>query len=254
MAEAWTPQDTTEDVRIPKAADIVAQVLRRRIVDGTLVEGDPLPHEGLLMQQFNVGRTTVREALRVLEAEGLLVVVRGASGGARIRVPGAKTVARYASMLLQYEGATMGDVHEARILVEPPAARMLAERQPNDGIAAELASILEAEDAAEGPRELARAEGRFHNRLVRLTGNETLIMLNSVANLIIGHHYERLAAEQKGTWVKGDDAHLAHKRLVELIRVGAAVEAETLWRKHLDEGSNTMLQKIRDTPIVDLMD
>ena len=254
MSETWTPQPPLDNVRIPKAADIVAQMLRRRIVDGTLQEGDPLPHEGLLMQQFNVGRTTIREALRVLEAEGLLVVVRGAAGGARIRVPGAKTVARYASMLLQYEGATMGDVHEARILIEPASAAMLAQREPNDEIVRELESVLEVEAAAHGPGDLARAEGRFHNRLVRLTGNETLIMLNSVANLIIGHHYERLAAEKHGSWVKGDDAHHVHQRLVGLIRVGAAVEAEKLWRRHLDEGGNTMLEKIRDTPIVDLMD
>ena len=243
-----------DDVRVPKAADLVAQVLRRRIVDGTLREGDPLPHEGLLMRQFNVGRTTVREALRVLEAEGLLVVVRGASGGARIKVPGLKTVARYASMLLQYEGATMGDVHEARVLVEPPAAALLARRSPNDEIVAELDSVLQSEESARQPGDLARAEGRFHDRLVRLTGNETLILLSSVANLIIGRQYQRLAAEQKGTWIKGNDAHQVHARLVELIRVGAAVEVESLWRKHLIEGGNIMLRDIRDTPIVDLMD
>lgn len=254
MAETSALQHMPEDVRVPKAADLVARVLRRRIVDGTLREGDPLPHEGLLMQQFNVGRTTIREALRVLEAEGLLVVVRGASGGARIRVPGAKTVARYASMLLQYEGATMGDVHEARILVEPAAAALLAQRSPNEEAAAELESILDSEESADEPSDLARAEGRFHSRLVQLTENETLIMLSSVANLIIGHQYQRLAAEQKGTWTKGGDAHQVHRRLVQLIRVGAAVEAENLWRRHLVEGGNTMLRDIRDTPIVDLMD
>lgn len=240
---AGTPalQHMPEDVRVPKAAELVARVLRRAIVDGTLREGDPLPHEGLLMRQFNVGRTTVREALRVLEAEGLLVVVRGASGGARIRVPGAMAVARYASMLLQYEGATAGDVHEARVLVEPAAAALLARHSPNEEIAAELEAILDSEETAGEPGDLARAEGRFHDRLVRLTGNETLIMLNSVANLIVGHQYQRLAAQRRGTWTMGDDADQAHRRLVRLIRVGAAIEAEHLWHAHLAEEGNRLI-------------
>ena len=254
MANVPSLRGAPDNVRIPKAADLVAQVLRRRIVAGTLREGDPLPHEGLLMQQFNVARTTVREALRVLEAEGLVTVRRGAFGGARIKAPSVRVVARYASMLLQYEGATMSDVHEARILIEPPATGVLAHRAPNDEIVSELEAVLAEEEAALGAVNLARAEGRFHNRLVQLTANETLIMLNSAANLIIGHQYQRVAAEQGGTWVKGDDAHQAHRRLVQLIRVGAAVEAETLWRRHLDDGGKSMLQQIRDTPIADLMD
>jgi DNA-binding FadR family transcriptional regulator len=254
MAEALVVQHLPVDVRVPKTADLVAQVLRRRIVDGTLREDDPLPHEGLLMQQFNVGRTTIREALRVLETEGLLVVVRGASGGARIRVPGAKTVARYASMLLQYEGATVGDVHEARVLVEPAAAGLLASRAPADEAVAELELMLQSEEAAAEPSDLTRAEFRFHRKLVELTGNETLIMLNSVSNLVIGHQYQRLTAEQASSLIRRDDAHQAHRRLVELIRVGAAVEAETLWRRHLVEGSVATLDGVRDTPVVDLMD
>src|SRR5260370_4819250 len=148
----------------------------------------------------------------------------------------------------------MGDGQEARVLTERAAAGMLAQHEPNDDIVRELEAVLEAEEAAHGAVILARAEGRFHNLLVQLTGNETLIMLNSVSNLIIGHHYQRQAAEQGDSWAKGEDAHRVHRRLVELIRVGAGIEAETLWRRHLDEGGKALLQAIPDTPIVELMD
>src|SRR3546814_1841939 len=77
-------KDAMSPVRIPKAAEIIAQAIRRRIVLGDLVEGDLLPTEADLMTQFDVSRPTLREAIRLLEAEGLVRVLRGAKGGVRI--------------------------------------------------------------------------------------------------------------------------------------------------------------------------
>jgi hypothetical protein len=101
-------------VHLPKMADIVAADLRRQIIAGELEEGDPLPPEDQLMQHAGVARTTVRGALRILESEGLLVVQRGAHGGARIRTPSVSNVARYIGLVLQCEGATLRDVYDAR--------------------------------------------------------------------------------------------------------------------------------------------
>src|SRR5439155_5195777 len=64
-------------VRVPKTAELVAAHLRRQIVRGELKEGDALPPETALMEQFNVSRPTLREAFRVLESEALITVRRG---------------------------------------------------------------------------------------------------------------------------------------------------------------------------------
>ena len=68
-------------MRVPKAADLVAEHLRRQIIRGDLAADEPLPAEAELMQIYNVSRPTLREALRILEHEALIVVKRGAAAG-----------------------------------------------------------------------------------------------------------------------------------------------------------------------------
>ena len=68
-------------VRVPKTAELVAQLLRQRIVRGDLHEGDTLAPEAALMTEFSVSRPTLREAFRVLESEGLINVHRGSRAG-----------------------------------------------------------------------------------------------------------------------------------------------------------------------------
>ena len=125
MAGPAVPLDR---VHVPKAAELVAASLRRQIVRGQLKEGDALPHESVLMATFAVSRPTLREAFRVLESERLIRVRRGAHGGARVHVPDSDVAARFTGLVLQHRGATVADVLEARALIEPPAAAILARR------------------------------------------------------------------------------------------------------------------------------
>ena len=78
--------DVAAPVRVPKTAELVASHLRRQIVRGELKEGDALPPESALMEQFGVSRPTLREAFRVLESEALISVRRGARA-ARVSTP-----------------------------------------------------------------------------------------------------------------------------------------------------------------------
>src|SRR5437764_12675328 len=116
-------------------AELVAQQLRRQIIRGELTEGEALPSEAALMAQFGVSRPTLREAFRVLEAEGLISVRRGAHGGARVHTPDVDVAARYAGLVLEHRGATLADVYEATALVEPPCAAALAEKHTEADLA-----------------------------------------------------------------------------------------------------------------------
>ncbi|WP_368951986.1 SDR family NAD(P)-dependent oxidoreductase [Parafrankia soli] len=111
---------------MPKTAELVAAQLRRQIVRGELVEGDALPPEAVLMEQFGVSRPTLREAFRVLESEALISVRRGAHGGARVHTPDGQVAARYAGLVLEHRHTTLADVHTAHTLLEPAAVRLLA--------------------------------------------------------------------------------------------------------------------------------
>lgn len=238
-------------VHLPKMADIVAADLRRQIVSGALKEGDPLPPEDQLMEHAGVARTTVREALRILESEGLLVVRRGAGGGARIKAPSVSNVARYIGLVLQAEGATLHDVFDARLMLEAPAAGMLARAQDRDDIVASLRRALDEEEAVlDEPVELSHAYGRFHNLIVQLSGSQTFEVLTSVSNRLIqvqADRYMRAEAAQPDRRVASDVAHRAHIHFVELVAAGAAQDAEELWRKHLAAGE----RELRAGPDVD---
>jgi DNA-binding FadR family transcriptional regulator len=244
-------------IRIPKAGELVAEELRRRIVTGELQPGDQLPTEGQLVEQFQVAQTSVREALRILESEGLVSVRRGAPGGGLVREADPRTLARYASLLLQFEGVTVEDVHLARILIEPLTARRLAEGPDRAELAAALAGAFRDEDASSArPEELARMEGRFHQLVTRLAGNETLALLSAVGNLIVAHHVNRvLARGRRGNGRARPGfvtAHRAHGRLVELVASGDADGVEQLWRRHLEEAL-TNLGSLGQTTVADLM-
>jgi DNA-binding FadR family transcriptional regulator len=232
--------NVVERIRIPKVAEVVAQTLRRKIVVGDFQPGELLPPESDLMVTFDVARTTIRDAFRVLESEGLLEVRRGGGGGGRVRAPGIGFVASYAALLLQFEGATLDDVHLGRTFIEAPAVAMLADRHQEPGLLEALQKALDDEAASADEIELAQAEGRFHRLVVDLTENRVLSMLSAVANRLVAQQVDRM---QAGTVpVEADSggmaaAHQAHVHLVDLIRRGDAVEAQAFWHKHLRSAS-----------------
>src|SRR5512146_1879940 len=140
-------------VRAPKTGELIASHLRRQIVRGELRPGETLPAEGLLMEQYGVSRPTLREAFRILEAENLISVRRGSRGGARVVAPDASVAARYVGLLLQIQGATINDVYEARMITEPPCARLFALNRTQEDLEKLTAVVdeLKAEVAANKP-------------------------------------------------------------------------------------------------------
>src|SRR3546814_10423999 len=92
-------RSNAEAVRVPKTAELVARQIRNAIIRGELVDGDTLPAESHLIAEFEVSRPTIREAVRILESEGLVTVARGARGGARVSSPNYEMVARAAGKI-----------------------------------------------------------------------------------------------------------------------------------------------------------
>ena len=75
-------------MKVPKASDVLANELRERILSGEFPEGTSLPPERDMVVQTQMSRTTVREALRILEVQGLIRIRTGRSGGAFVQRPG----------------------------------------------------------------------------------------------------------------------------------------------------------------------
>jgi GntR family transcriptional regulator, transcriptional repressor for pyruvate dehydrogenase complex len=225
-----------QQVRVPKTAELVAAHLRRQIVRGELVEGDALPPEAVLMEQFGVSRPTLREAFRVLESEALISVRRGAHGGARVHTPNGDVAARYAGLVLEYRGTTLADVYEARAMLEPPCVGLLATRRTDTDLA-RLRAALAAADTAD-PDSARGASAQFHALVVELGGNQTVTVLAGMLRHIIDLTQDGQIfgeGQPPASDDLGADSVRAHRRILEAIEAGDALATEELWRRHLDE-------------------
>ena len=119
-----------------KIHEQVADEFRRRIVTGELEVGERLPSEEELTQKFGIARTTLREALRVLESQGLIEIRRGRGGGPVVTEPNLEHAATALAISLQMQGTTLRDLDEARSTMEAHAARRLAETHRTEDIEA----------------------------------------------------------------------------------------------------------------------
>lgn len=238
-------------------AELVAEEIRRRIVRGELVEGDSLASESELLEHYGVSRPTLREAFRVLEAEGLILIRRGSRGGARIQEPSVEVAARRAGLILQMRQTKLDDVHEVRALIEPPAAARLAERQDPEAIASLEELLREEEDAIDDPVAFAHASVQFHTQVVALAGNPVLALFWEMIEEILDRHTTERArgrVERNGDGLEtAPVAHRAHEKLFKYVKSGQHKAAQEFWAKHL----NAVLDHVRSDEgrtVLDLFD
>jgi DNA-binding FadR family transcriptional regulator len=241
-------------LRVPKTAELVADRLRKQIVRGQLREGESLPAEAALTEQFGVSRPTLREAFRVLETEQLITVRRGARGGASVHAPSATMVARYAGFYLEHDRASLADVLEARVAIESPAAGLAARRRTDDDLARLREAIAECEQLAADRRRLVLQFSEFHALVVGAAHNRTIALLHAVLREIIDMAKLRWLANDDGPNPALDRGANSHRELVELIAAGDAVGAEALWRSHLTNANRYLLAIPGGDDPLDLLD
>jgi GntR family transcriptional regulator, transcriptional repressor for pyruvate dehydrogenase complex len=251
-----------QPVRAPKTSELIAAQLRRQIVRGSVRAGEKLPPETQLMSQFGVSRPTIREAFRILETEGLIVVRPGSRGGAQVVAPDQTAAARHVGLLLQLRGATIDDVYEARKIAEPVCAAMLARRRTEQDIAdltavvAEIEAAIEPDASAPDPAQWSRLTHRFHELIMQRSGNKTLALQGALLHDIIATHTELRVArsfDQVESPERFRRAVKAYRKLLALIEAGDADGAERLWRGHMDSAAAYLLTgDLRDKPVVDL--
>jgi DNA-binding FadR family transcriptional regulator len=128
-----------------KASQTIAAEFRKRIARGELKAGDPLPVESELVESLGASKGVVREALRILETEGLIEVRRGLGGGPRVRHPSISDAAKGMGVYLQIGDVPVIDVWDARDRIIAAAVERLAGDREADGLAELEASIDELE-------------------------------------------------------------------------------------------------------------
>jgi DNA-binding FadR family transcriptional regulator len=247
---------TRERGPIREKPQLIADELRALIVAGDLAEGDSLGHEPELIERFGVSRPSLREALRILEAEGLITVVRGASGGVVVHEPNGRMTARTAALVLQSRNVSLADVFEARSVLEPAAAGTVARSARRRSASRELAALIDEEERhVADPDAFGAANAAFHERLVTLAGNQTLTIVAEMLNEIVSRAVA--AVSQAAGTTQSDRTRRrgirSQRRLVDLIADGDAAAAEEHWRAHMAVVGQVLLGQ-QATTVVDLLD
>jgi DNA-binding FadR family transcriptional regulator len=206
------------------------------------------------MEEYDVSRPTLREALRLLEAQDLISVRRGSHRGPVVSLPDASVTARAVAIQLQLRGATLADVYQFRMIYEPTAARMAAENATPEGVEA-LRGIVAEEARCRGDyRAFAEVSWRFHSVLIGLSKNATM----SVVTESLQHISEQHAAKGMSVALDRDEQQArsvkAHRKLVDLIEKGAGAEAERFWARHMAAVADVQKSWLEDQSVTELLD
>src|SRR5262245_32652497 len=226
------------------------------IVSGEVSDGELLGREPELVERFGVSRPSLREALRILEAKGLVSVVRGRGGGVVVHEPDERIAAHTAALVLQARNVSVADVHEARTLLELAAVRAVASLRSRRSAASELQQrIGDQMQVIVDPEAFGLANARFHERLVTLAGNRTLSIVAEMLNEIVARAVTAVSktGPAGGSMATRRRGIRSQERLVSLIEAGEASEAEAHWRAHMTVVGRGLLGQ-RATSVIDLMD
>jgi GntR family transcriptional repressor for pyruvate dehydrogenase complex len=222
-----------------RLAEQVAGDLRGQIIRGELADGAPLPKSEELIQRYPVSMPTFREAMRILEAEGLITVRRGRLGGAIVHRPSPANLGYNLGLVLAAQRVAIADVATALRHVEPACAALCAQRRDRARAVVPKLRELHNEYLAriDDLVDVVGVSRRFHEALVSLCGNHSLIVLaGALEALWSGHEQDWATRIRETTGVPLRARRAAgevHGRILELIEAGEAEAVHQLVAEHL---------------------
>lgn len=215
---------------VPKASDVLANHLREEILAGRLAEGSALPVERTLAASVGLGRQTVRDALRVLEIEGLIVTKPGRAGGSFVRRPDASTFERSLQSLVSGRAFRFDSLLEAREGLEPVAARLAATHRTDEDLEALEASGQALAAAVGDVSTFLQRNVEWHLAVGAASHNEIIeAVVNSLQRVIL-RSTEIPDFNSESTMA---DTLKAHDRILAAIRARNADGAAAAMSKHV---------------------
>jgi GntR family transcriptional repressor for pyruvate dehydrogenase complex len=219
--------------RVRSFDDVVAQ-LREAILAGQIRQGERLPGERDLSRIFAVSRPTIREALRSLEANGVIEIRLGKTGGAFAVAPASTTVGDAVATLVNHEGASLRDLAEFRLSFEPENAWLAAQRADEDEIEQLEQLVRDAHEAATHPgswEQINEIDARWHEALAHATKNTLRVGISQGIHDAVTHQIRALkpTAEQYVTAVPAEI-----EQITRAVRERRPEEAREAMRRHIE--------------------
>lgn len=175
-----------EPVERSRAFERVVEQIEQAIYSGQLKAGDHLPSERALVEQFQVGRSTVREALRILESIGLLRTLPGSPLGPQVSGSPVSGLYRMLHGFVRAENVSLADLVQYRMISGSAANFLAAHLRTSEHLDRMAAAIKEMEQVTStAPQEFAESDLRFHQAIADASGNALLNVVSSVINDVI---------------------------------------------------------------------
>lgn len=242
----------------PRLAEMIAAELRDGILSGRYADGDSLPKQDDLIEQFGVSPPSIREALRVLETEGLVTVQRGNVGGAIVHAPQAGKVAFMLGLVLQHQSVPVRDIVETLQRLDPACAAACAELSNRRRTVVPLlrANLRESKRALADSTVYAPLARSFHEIMVKHCGSPTLSLVVGTLESLWTGHVQRLAVppsatQPRTTTFQAREASWAeHAALLDAIAAGDAEGAARIAHEHLTKHEDLAYPFSLDTVVV----
>jgi len=169
-------------------SQVIADAIADQILEQNLPAGARLANEAQMVEQYGAGRSSVREALRLLEADGLVDIRPGLGGGAVVGQPDVNRVARRLTILLRLSGASFSEVVAARKTIEPSLARHAAEAATDEQVAEITASVERLAALSQSNEAFIEENARFHSLIADASGNAVLTTFwRAISAIVDGH-------------------------------------------------------------------
>ncbi|GAA5059120.1 DNA-binding FadR family transcriptional regulator [Thermocatellispora tengchongensis] len=218
-------------LRPPKTAMLLAQRIVADINRRGNTVGDRLPPERVMLDEYDVGRGTLRESLRFLELQGVLSLKPGPGGGPVVQRPDAGSLATTLTLLLQFENAPFRTIAEARAGLEPMMARLAAERMSPEQLDALGASVDAMREHLEDQAVFLEENKRFHDIIAHGSGN---VMFGYLIDALLGI-LDGSAIGIDYPEVRRSAVHKAHLRIYQALKNRDPESSAEAMARHITE-------------------
>ncbi len=225
-----------------KASELVAEDIANHIIAEDIPEGTVLTSEKDMIESYGVGRNTVREALRLLEARGVITIKTGPGGGPVVRRPRNDDLSESLTLILQFANASLADVLKAREALEPVLAQLAAKDINNEQLD-ELEQTIHAMRNNIDDHNIFLKQNRiFHNLIAHASGTIVLrVFVDTLVSLAGGGAVNIRHSERRRHAVIA-----AHQQIINALRKHDGEAAAASMRDHLSEAGAFWRKKYND--------